>query len=218
MIRFLPLFALVGLIIMLLVTMLGKPASEPSSVLQGQSVPAFTLESLGVQGATINSANALKGPYIINVFASWCVPCLAEHPMLMSLKAVGIPILGINWKDDTDKAKQWLKTHGDPFALVGTDPKGTAIVTLGITGVPETFVVDANGVIVFHRKGPLTEASLNDEILPLFAGFLAEKKPTTVPEIPTESAPQATEEEPPAAVETPELEPAVEENAPPAAE
>ena len=106
--------------------------------------------------------------YIVNFFASWCVPCQAEHDHLMRLAQTAIPIIGIAFKDRPDAVQRFMSKNGSPFSLIALDNKGQTGIDWGITGVPETFVIDKNGVIRFHQAGPLTDAIIYDEILPLW--------------------------------------------------
>jgi len=161
------LFAIVPLVLFLglmglLAVGLHKAEEEEDSILIGQPVPDFRLPDLFDKRQTIEN---LEGrPYIINVFASWCLPCRAELPTLMRLKSEGLPIIGINWKDNQKDATMWLAKWGNPYLAIGSDPKGELAVDLGISGVPETFVVDAQGKIVFHFTGPVNNAWQEEEI------------------------------------------------------
>lgn len=126
-------------------------------------VPAFSLPALetrpgggdtsGLQTADILAAD---GPVLVNVWASHCAPCMVEHPVLERLAAAGVPIHGINYNDTPDKAAAFLKRMGDPFQNIGVDPDGRAAVEWGVTGMPETFAIDAEGRIRGHYRGALT--------------------------------------------------------------
>lgn len=147
---------------------LGRNPQEIPSVLIGKPVPAFSLPP--VQGRTLGLASTdLKGDVsLVNVFASWCVACLAEHPLFMRLKASGgVPIHGLNYKDRPEDAARWLDTNGDPYARTGADLDGRVAIDWGVYGVPETFVVDADGRIVHKHIGPLTQKDFDEAILPL---------------------------------------------------
>ena len=106
---------------------------------------------------------------LVNVFASWCVPCRVEAPVLDRLKEEGVTIQGIDYKDPPADVTAWLKDLGDPFAKVGLDRKGATAIDWGVYGVPETFVVDRLGRIRYKHVGPLTQADLDRTILPLVA-------------------------------------------------
>ena len=104
---------------------------------------------------------------LVNFWASWCAPCRAEHPLLSELAAEGVPVLGINYKDEPDKALAFLGELGDPFARVGADASGRTGLDWGLYGVPETFVVDEAGTILLRHAGPLTPDVLEDRLRPL---------------------------------------------------
>jgi len=147
---------------------LGRNPQEIPSALIGRPVPAFSLPP--VQGRTLGLASTdLEGDVsLVNVFASWCVACLAEHPLFMRLKASGgVPIHGLNYKDRPEDAARWLDTNGDPYARTGADLDGRVAIDWGVYGVPETFVVDADGRIVHKHIGPLTQKDFDETILPL---------------------------------------------------
>jgi cytochrome c biogenesis protein CcmG, thiol:disulfide interchange protein DsbE len=122
--------------------------------LVGQMAPGVALEPLG-GGAPVAVNQAVKGPMMINIFGSWCVACVVEHPQLMKLKAAGLPIVGVAWRDKPEKTRAFLAQRGDPFAVVLMDPNGLAAVDLGITAAPESYLVDAGGRIIFKQTGPI---------------------------------------------------------------
>ena len=131
----------------------------------GRPAPSYSLASLD-EGDPITSAARAGRPYVINVFASWCTPCRAEHPQLMALQAGGVDIVGVAYKDRPEATARFLAELGDPFADVGLDPDGRFGLELGITGAPETFVIGANGTIVAVHRGPLTPEVVEESILP----------------------------------------------------
>jgi cytochrome c biogenesis protein CcmG/thiol:disulfide interchange protein DsbE len=146
----------------------GDPAEVPS-VLINKPVPEFTLApvaALNLPG--LASADLKKGSItFVNVWASWCVPCREEHPLLMELaRREDISVVGINYKDDPENARRFLITLGIPFAAVGSDANGRAAVDWGVYGVPESFLVDGEGVIRLKWIGPLTQEALRQEIIP----------------------------------------------------
>ena len=105
---------------------------------------------------------------MLNVWATWCVPCRQEHPVLVGIEQRGEAVIfGLNYKDERDKAVAWLNQLGDPYRLSGFDLDGRAGIDLGVYGVPETFVVDAQGDIVHKHIGPIDEKTWKDELLPL---------------------------------------------------
>ena len=131
----------------------------------GRPAPNYSLASLD-EGEPVSNTSRTGRPYVINVFASWCTPCRAEHPYLMALKAGGVDIVGVAYKDRPEATSRFLAELGDPFADVGLDPDGRFGLDLGITGAPETFVIGANGTIVAVHRGPLTPEVVEETILP----------------------------------------------------
>jgi cytochrome c biogenesis protein CcmG/thiol:disulfide interchange protein DsbE len=125
------------------------------AALVGHPAPRTLLEPLA-GGAALLPTAAIGGPVIVNFFQSTCAPCVEESPALMALKAQGVPIVGVAWKDQDDGTRGFLKTYGDPFQAILTDHSGRASVDWGVSGVPETFAIDARGEIVAKRSGPLT--------------------------------------------------------------
>ena len=103
---------------------------------------------------------------LVNVFASWCVPCLAEHPFIARLAEQGVPVYGINHRDKPKDAARWLRRHGNPYTAVGADSDARASLDWGVTGVPETFIINAEGVITYKHTGPITAKDLKTKILP----------------------------------------------------
>ncbi len=143
------------------------PDEVPSALL-GKPVPQFSLPP--VQGRKLGLATAdLKGEVsLVNVFASWCVACRDEHPLLMALRERQVvAIHGLNYKDAPDDAAQWLDSLGDPYTRTGADRDGRAGIEWGVYGVPETFVIDREGLIVHKHIGALTRRDLDETILPL---------------------------------------------------
>lgn len=131
----------------------------------GQQAPAYSLTRLD-DGPALTNADRRGRAYVINLFASWCTPCRAEHPQLMALRAQGVDIVGVAYKDRPEASAAFLAELGNPFADVGSDPEGRFGLELGITGVPETFVIGPDGTIRAAYRGPLTEDVVRDVILP----------------------------------------------------
>lgn len=149
---------------------LTRDPSRLPSALVGKPVPQFALPALegrGEQG--LSTADLANGPVLVNVFASWCVPCRVEHPQLMRLAAQGVIIHGINYKDQPDAALAFLRDLGDPYDLVGADRDGRAGIEWGVYGVPETYVIDRAGRIAYRHVGPLMAHDLEQTLLPLLA-------------------------------------------------
>jgi cytochrome c biogenesis protein CcmG/thiol:disulfide interchange protein DsbE len=150
-----------------------NPRDIPSPLI-GKPAPEFSLPP--VKGRTLGLATAdLKGQVsLVNVFASWCVACRDEHPLLMDLGKRGIvPIYGLNYKDKPDDAQSWLDELGDPYTRTGADISGKVAIDWGVYGVPETFVVDRNGIIAYKQIGPISPKILQETILPLIAKLQA---------------------------------------------
>jgi cytochrome c biogenesis protein CcmG/thiol:disulfide interchange protein DsbE len=148
--------------------LLDNPADVPS-VLINKPVPVFTLSPIeGLDLPGLADGDLKKGEVtLVNVWASWCVPCREEHPLLMELASRGdLRVVGINYKDDPENARRFLVTLGIPFTAVGADPNGRAAVDWGVYGVPESFLVDGQGTIRMKWIGPLTREALTKQIIP----------------------------------------------------
>jgi len=146
-----------------------NPREVPSPLIN-KPAPAFNLPQLN-DPALKFTAEQMKGQvWVLNVFASWCTPCLAEHPYVTQLaKQPGIKLVGLNYKDRPEDAKGWLRKHGDPYATIVVDADGRVGIDYGVYGVPETFVIDKQGVIRHKQIGPITPEALKDDILPMLA-------------------------------------------------
>lgn len=162
-----PFFVFAAIAAFLAVGLTRNPREVPSPLI-GKPVPEFSLPP--VKGRTLGLASAdLKGEVsLVNVFASWCVPCRQEHPLFVELKAKGVvPIHGINYKDQPDAAARWLEELGDPYTRTGADLDGRVSIDWGVYGVPETFLIDREGRIAYKQIGPLTPQVLEQKIIPL---------------------------------------------------
>ena len=141
---------------------------EVPSPLVGQPAPTFTLPQLHEPGARLSTADMKGQVWLLNVWASWCVSCRVEHPLLVELaRANVVPLIGLNYKDRNELGKAWLAQNGDPYKLSIVDADGRVGIDWGVYGVPETFVVDKSGVIRHKHIGPLTAEAVEKKILPL---------------------------------------------------
>lgn len=163
----LPLLALVGLLSVFALT-LNRDPSLIQSVLIDKPAPSFALaavEGTGLPG--FDTATLVGEVTVVNVFASWCIPCRDEHPVLEALKAqTGVRLFGLNQKDAAENAVAFLTELGNPYDAIGADSNGRTSIDWGVYGVPETFIVDAKGVIRFKHVGPLSMDDIASEMLP----------------------------------------------------
>lgn len=158
-IGFAPLIVLVALGVLFAGYALKHDPHVQPHALVGKSVPAVSLPDLNT-GALVAVRDVPAGPRLINFYASWCAPCRVEAPQLMALKAQGVAVVGIAYKDDPAKTQAFLTELGDPFAVKLADRNGRAGIEFGVTGVPETFLVGSDGVILAKHSGPLTDADI----------------------------------------------------------
>lgn len=164
----LPLFAVIALILFLVVGLKrGDPRALPSPFI-GKPAPQFELPTLADPEKTVGSED-LAGQYsLVNVWATWCVGCRAEHPFLLELEENGeIPIYGINWRDTRPEALRWIQQLGDPYVASGFDGSGRVGIDWGVYGAPETFLVSADGVVLHKHLGPLDRSAWEKDFLPL---------------------------------------------------
>lgn len=148
---------------------LQKDPSRLESVLIDRPVPDFSLEALPGRGKPLASEHLKGDVTLVNIFGSWCVACIAEHPMLKDIQASGVvSIHGIDWREKNPAdGMRWLQRNGDPYDRVGLDPDSHVAIDFGVTGAPETFVVDAGGVIRYKHIGPITRDDWNNTLKPL---------------------------------------------------
>ena len=166
--RFLvPLALFVVLVGFLAVGLKLNPREVPSPLVD-KPAPAFSLQQLHQPGARVSVADMKGQVWLLNVWASWCVSCREEHPLLVELgKAKVVPIIGLNYKDRREDALKWLDQLGNPYAMSGVDADGRVGIDYGVYGVPETYVIDREGTIRFKQIGPVTPQVLQERILPL---------------------------------------------------
>ncbi len=148
-----------------------RPSEVPSALI-GKPVPEFILPPLPLPEPEsrpgLASADLKSAPGLVNVFASWCIPCKAEHPFLNRLAdSKAVAIYAINYKDKSEDAIQWLRELGNPYQRIGADADGRVAIDWGVYGVPESFIVDKHGIIRYRHVGPITQRDLERTILPL---------------------------------------------------
>lgn len=146
------------------------------SPLIDKPAPEFTLPLLYDSTKTLGRKELLGTPYLLNVFGSWCVTCQDEHPVLMAqAKAFGVRLIGLDWKDDPDTAKRWLAQFGNPYDTIITDVDGKVGIDFGVYGAPETFLVDAHGIIRYKHTSNLTPEIIARDLQPVIARLKLEK-------------------------------------------
>ena len=144
-----------------------NPREVPSPLI-GKPAPAFELPLLHQPDKTFSQKDMLGTVWVMNVWASWCPPCLVEHPVVTALAKSGVaPVVGLNYKDAREDALPWLKRNGDPYQFSMFDANGRIGIDYGVYGVPETYLIDTEGVIRFKQIGPVTPELLQQKILPL---------------------------------------------------
>lgn len=165
--KLIPLIIFVALLAILGIGLNLDPREIPSPFI-GKPAPEFTLSQLKDSNKKF-SPEDLKGKvWLLNVWASWCTTCREEHPLLVAFsKQKIVPLIGLNYKDKAPEALEWLNRMGDPYDLSVADVKGNVGIDYGVYGVPETFLIDQSGKIVLKHTGPITDAVMNEKILPL---------------------------------------------------
>ena len=166
--RYLLPLGIFAVLVVFLAIGLGLNPREVPSPLIDKPAPAFTLPQLHQTQSSFSPADMKGKVWLLNVWASWCVACREEHPVLVDLSKSGVvPIVGLNYKDERDDGLKWLTSFGDPYRLSAFDREGRTGIDYGVYGVPETFVIDKNGFIRYKRIGVLTPELVRDKILPL---------------------------------------------------
>src|SRR5689334_4407696 len=165
----LPLGIFVALVLLLGVGLSLNPREVPSPLI-GKAAPAFQLPQLHEPGKSISSSELHGKVWVLNVWASWCVACREEHAVLTEFAKSGVaPVYGLNYKDQRDDAIAWLKRYGDPYYVSVFDADGRVGIDYGVYGVPETYVIDRQGVIRYKRIGPVTPDIVQQKMAPLIA-------------------------------------------------
>ena len=157
----------IALVVVLAVGLRLNPREVPSPLI-GKPAPPFELPLLNEPDKRFSQKDMLGKVWIMNVWASWCPPCLVEHPVVTRIARSGLaPVVGLNYKDTRDEALPWLKRNGDPYQLIVFDANGRIGIDYGVYGVPETYVIDRKGVIRYKHIGPLTADVVQKKVEPL---------------------------------------------------
>lgn len=176
-----PLIVFIAMTIFLGIGLTLNPTKLPSTMLN-KPAPEFALPILTDSQASFSPADLKGQRWILNVWASWCVSCRYEHPLLNEIAAkTDIPIVGLNYKDDAEKAQQWLSERGNPYTKIPLDIAGDVGIDWGVYGVPETFVIDEQGLVIYKHPGPITADIVQNEIWPLFKTTTLTTSTTTPP-------------------------------------
>lgn len=150
------------------------PKYVPSPLID-KAAPEFNLPTLHDAASDFSPSQMQGKVWLFNIWATWCASCRVEHPLLVQLARGGeIEIVGLNYKDENDKAIEWLRTLGDPYTVTAVDKDGRVGIDWGFYGAPETFVIDKKGLVRYKHVGPVSPADLNETILPLVAELRAE--------------------------------------------
>ena len=155
------------LVIFLAIGLTRDPSVIPTEMID-REMPVFELTELRDEAVTVSQDDLVGEVTLVNVFGSWCVACLQEHPTLMELSRDDtVRIVGINWRDDREEALAWLAKHGDPYESIGFDAESELVIEIGVTGAPETFVLDPSGRIRYKQIGPVTPEVWTKTISPV---------------------------------------------------
>ncbi len=162
-----PLAIFMVLVVFLAIGLTRDPREIPSPLI-GKPAPVFTAPVLDGSGAQFSARDMLGKVWLLNTWASWCVACRQEHPLLVELaKTKKFPIIGLDYKDQDAAGLQWLARYGNPYDVSVTDRDGRIGIDFGVYGVPESFLIDKAGIIRYKQIGPFTEEAIRDKLLPL---------------------------------------------------
>ncbi|CAH8185344.1 MULTISPECIES: DsbE family thiol:disulfide interchange protein [Vibrio] len=179
-ILFIPLLAFLGLVAVFTTQLVknteGDDPTKLESVLIGKQVPEFRLEDLAEPGKLYDQSVFKGEPLLLNVWATWCPTCYAEHQYLNKLASDGVKIIGLNYKDQRDKAVKWLNELGNPYLISLFDGNGMLGLDLGVYGAPETFLIDSDGVIRYRHVGDVNPTNWKDTLQPMYQKLLEEAK------------------------------------------
>lgn len=169
-----PLVVFLGLVVFLAIGLTRDPREVPSPLV-GKPAPAFQVPELLDPNKTISNEDFKGQVWMFNVWASWCVACREEHPLLMQLaRTTDIQLIGLDYKDKREDGERFLQTRGDPYRRIAFDADGRVGINYGVYGVPETFIIDKKGVIRHKHIGPITPEALQNKILPLIQQLRSE--------------------------------------------
>lgn len=171
----LPLALFLAMAVVLYRGMFLDPSELPSALID-KPFPAFSLPSVE-EDKTITLADIKGKPALVNVWATWCISCRVEHPVLNKIAKLGVNIYGINYKDENAEAQKWLKEFHNPYQLNISDAKGSLGVDLGVYGAPETFLIDKDGIIRHKFVGVIDDNVWRDKLAPLYQAMVDEAKP-----------------------------------------
>ncbi len=177
-----PLLVFIG-VLYLLGNQLGKSTEVVMNTALERPVPNFELPLLSDTSRIMTNDNLPDQPFLMNIWGSWCPTCVIEHPFLMQLEERGVTLVGVNYKDEIGNALSYLNRGGDPFSMSIQDLSGQFALDLGLTGAPETFVVDGNGVIRQHIIGEINEANWQERIAPCLMVLNEANKTKSIPEV-----------------------------------
>jgi cytochrome c biogenesis protein CcmG/thiol:disulfide interchange protein DsbE len=172
----LPLVLFAGVVVLFYQSLNRDKMTLPSPLI-AKAAPQFTLPSLSDPAVKITNSDFAGKPYVVNVWGTWCPGCLQEHSVLQQIAARNeVPIVGINWNDDTARAALYLKKKGNPYAFPGFDPNGRIAIDWGVYGAPETFLVGADGKVLYKHISPMSLEVWEQEFLPRLGGSSAASK------------------------------------------
>jgi len=164
---FIPLGIFIVLLVFLAIGLTRDPHEIPSPLI-GKPAPSFTAPILDKPGQTFAAKDMLGKVWLLNTWASWCVACRQEHPLLVEFaKTNPLPIIGLDYKDQETEGMKWLARYGNPYNVAITDRDGRIGIDFGVYGVPESFLIDKAGIIRYKQIGPFTEEALRDKLIPL---------------------------------------------------
>lgn len=172
--RLMPVGVFLVLVVFLAIGLTRDPSVIPTEMID-RDMPTFELPELREEGVVLTQADLIGETTLVNVFGSWCVACLQEHPTLMQLAdADRVKIVGVNWRDKREDALMWLAQHGDPYDDIVFDAESDLVIEMGVTGAPETFIIDPSGRIRYKQIGPITAEVWRDTVRPVIDAIAAE--------------------------------------------